>query len=37
MNKKGGSHIYPEYESIKELSNINNIPLKDLYKLEELR
>lgn len=31
------TYIYPEYESIKELSHINNIPLKDLYKLEELR
>lgn len=31
------TYIYPEYESIKELADKNNIPLKELYKLEELK
>ncbi len=26
-------YIYPEYESMKELAEKNNIPLKELYKL----
>lgn len=33
----GETYIYPEYESVKELSEKNNIPLKELYKLEELK
>ena len=32
----GEVYIYPEYESIKEIAQKNNIPLKDLYKIEEL-
>ena len=28
--------IYPEYESMKDLAEKNNIPLKELYKLDEL-
>lgn len=28
-------YIYPEYESIKELAEKNNIPLKDLYKVAD--
>lgn len=31
----GEEYIYPEYESMKELAKENNIPLKELYKLEE--
>ena len=30
------TYIYPEYESIKEIAIKNNIPLKELYKIEEL-
>lgn len=33
----GETYIYPEYESMKELAKINDIPLKELYKLEELK
>ncbi len=33
----GEEYIYPEYESVKELAKENNIPLKELYKLEELK
>ena len=33
----GETYIYPEYESIKELSEKNNVPLKELYKLNELK
>ena len=33
----GEVYIYPEYESLKELSEKNNIPIKELYKLEELK
>ncbi len=29
----GDTYVYPEYESIKELAEKNNIPLKELYKL----
>ena len=29
----GETYIYPEYESIKELAEKNNIPLKEFYKL----
>lgn len=32
---KGEVYIYPEYESIKELAEQKNIPLKELYKLEK--
>ena len=31
------TYIYPEYESIKKIASQNNIPLKDLYKLDELK
>ena len=30
----GEIYIYPEYESIKELAEKNNIPLKEVYKLK---
>lgn len=30
-------YVYPEFESMKELAEKNNIPLKELYKLEELK
>ena len=33
----GETYIYPEYESMKELAEKNKIPLKELYKLEELK
>ena len=33
----GETYVYPEYSSIKELAQKNNIPLKELYKLEELK
>ena len=33
----GEEYIYPEYECLKELANKNDIPLKELYKLEELK
>ncbi len=29
----GENYIYPEYESIKEIAEKNNVPLKELYKL----
>ena len=31
----GEVYIYPEYESMKELAEKNDIALKELYKLEE--
>lgn len=37
VTSNGEVYIYPEYESMKELSEKNNIPLKELYKLEELK
>ena len=33
----GETYVYPEYSSMKELAQKNNIPLKQLYKLEELK
>ena len=33
----GESYIYPEYESIKEVAQKYNIPIKELYKLEEFK
>ena len=33
----GETYMYPEYESIKKLAEENAIPLKELYKLEELK
>ena len=30
------TYVYPEYESMKEIAQMNDIPLKELYKLEEL-
>ena len=32
----GEIYVYPEYESMKEIASKNNIPLKELYKLEAL-
>lgn len=32
---KGNVYVYPEYESIKEIAERENIPLKELYKLEK--
>ena len=37
VQNDGETYIYPEYESMKTLAEKNNIPLKELYKLEELR
>lgn len=33
----GETYVYPEYESMKKIAEKNNIPLKELYKLEELK
>ena len=33
----GEKYVYPEYESMKKLAKENNIPLKELYKIEELK
>ena len=33
----GQTFVYPEYESLKKLAMENDIPLKELYKLEELK
>ena len=33
VTNNGDTYVYPEYESIKELAEKNNIPLKELYKL----
>ena len=32
----GETYIYPEYENIKEIALNEDIPLKELYKLDEL-
>lgn len=33
----GEKYVYPEYESMRKLAKENNIPLKELYKLGELK
>ena len=33
----GDEFVYPEYESLREIADKNNIPIKELYKLEELQ
>ena len=35
IENNGETYIYPEYESLKEVASKNNIPLKDLYKLNK--
>lgn len=37
VKNDGEVYVYPEYESLKELAEKSNIPLKELYKLEELK
>ena len=37
VTNDGETYIYPEYESLKELAEKNNIPIKELYKMEELK
>ena len=37
VTNNGETYVYPEYESMKELAEKNNITLKELYKLEELK
>ena len=36
VQRNGQVFVYPEYENIKKIAEENNIPLKELYKLEEL-
>ena len=36
VRNNGETYVYPEYESLKEVASKNNIPLKELYKLEEI-
>ena len=37
VTNNGETYVYPEYESLKEIAQKNGIPLKELYKLEELK
>ena len=37
VTNDGETYVYPEYESMKKIAKENNIPLKELYKLEELK
>ena len=37
VSNGGDIYVYPEYESMKKIAKENNIPLKELYKLEELK
>ena len=37
VSNGGDIYVYPEYESMKNIAKENNIPLKELYKLEELK
>ena len=37
VTNNGETYLYPEYESMKKIAEENNIPLKELYKGEELK
>ena len=37
VTNDGETYVYPEYESMKKVAKENNIPLKELYKIEELK
>lgn len=37
VKNNGETYIYPEYESMKKIAEENDIPLKELYKLNELK
>lgn len=37
VTNNGETYVYPEYESMKEIAKKKDIPLKELYKLEELK
>ena len=37
VTNNGETYVYPGYESLKEIAQKNDIPLKELYKLEELK
>lgn len=37
VSNNGEIYVYPEYESVKKVAKENNIPLKELYKLDELK
>lgn len=37
VSNQGEVYLYPEYESMKKIARENNIPLKELYKLKELK
>ncbi len=37
VNNQGNIFTYPEYESMKKVAEKNGIPLKELYKLDELK
>lgn len=37
VTNNGETYVYPEYESMKKIAEENNITLKELYKLEELK
>ena len=36
VTNNGETYVYPEYESMKKIAEEKNIPLKELYKLDEL-
>ena len=36
VDNNGEKYVYPEYESLKKIAIEKNIPLKELYKLQEL-
>jgi len=36
VSNNGEDYVYPEYESLKELAQKNDVPLKELYKLDLL-
>ena len=37
VTNNGETYIYPEYESLRKIAKKNDVPLKELYKLDELK
>lgn len=37
VTNNGETYVYPEYESLRKIAKKNDVPLKELYKLDELK
>lgn len=37
VTNNGETYVYPEYESLRKIAKKNDVPLKELYKLDKLK